>query len=405
MTPANWELRPLRYAVPRILSGTSVNGEDRDCLPGERRVLKLSSVRTGVFDAREYKVVSEADRDKVSTQARANTVLMSRKNTAGLVGANAFVAEDHTDLFLPDLLWQLVIDENRAVPKWLGLLLSTKDARRRIASTAAGTSGSMKGITKPSVLALEFYFPELKEQAAIVRVLDTAEEALRVSDALIELKVDYKHVLAEDLLTGRRRSAGFTAPWLRSKLDIFFAHKDDRSPTASPLILSCSKVFGILPQRELFSRQLASVSNAHYKHIVPGDLVYDPMLLWDASIAVSEYEGVVSPAYETLRWTGDDVGDRRFFKALFKSKAMKYVYTTISQGTNTRRRKAPVSDFLKINPKMPGKEEQRRIADLLDSLDDEIALLRNQRNAMSEQKKELMQKLLTGEVRLKEFRS
>jgi type I restriction enzyme S subunit len=244
----------------------------------------------------------------------------------------------------------------------------------------------------------------LEEQLAIVELLEAAEAAVRAADSLIERKIAYKKALAEDLLTGRRRFPGFPAPWRETKLSTFFAPKDDRAPTKTPLILSCSKVYGILPQSERFSKQLASVSNAHYKHIVPGDLVYDPMLLWDASIAFSEYDGIVSPAYETLTWTGDETGDRRFFKALFKSQTMRYVYTTISQGTNARRRKAPVTDFLKVSLKMPEVEEQRRIADILSALDEEILLLRKQRDALNEQKKGLMQKLLTGEVRLKEFR-
>jgi len=302
-------------------------------------------------------------------------------------------------------LWQLHVDPQKANPKWLAALLSTPDARRRIQATSAGTSGSMKGINKNAILKLEFPFPDLTEQARQLGALEELGSAQAVMDRLLRAKADYRNGLAEDLLNGRRRFDGFTAPWREMKLSRFFAPKDDRAPTKTPLILSCSKVYGILPQSERFSKQLASVSNAHYKHIMPGDLVYDPMLLWDASIAFSEYEGIVSPAYETLSWIGDEVGDRRFFKALFKSDTMRYVYTTISQGTNARRRKAPVTDFLKVSLKMPEAAEQRRIADLLSDLDTEINFLRKQRDALNEQKKGLMQKLLTGEVRLKEFRT
>ncbi len=269
---------------------------------------------------------------------------------------------------------------------------------------ARSTISANTNINQQALSTLSVPLPSLAEQRAIVEVLDAAEAAVRAADALIERKIAYKKALAEDLLTGRRRFPGFPSPWRETKLSRFFAPKDDRAPTKTPLILSCSKVYGILPQSERFSKQLASVSNAHYKHIVPGDLVYDPMLLWDASIAFSEYEGIVSPAYETLSWIGDEHGDRRFFKALFKSDTMRCVYTTISQGTNARRRKAPVTDFLKVSLKMPEAEEQRRIADLLSALDEEILLLRKQRNALNEQKTGLMQKLLTGEVRLKEFR-
>lgn len=281
----------------------------------------------------------------------------------------------------------------------------TLAAKKHLMMQMVDSAGHGTGRLATDLLAdLPIDLPSLEEQLAIVELLEAAEAAVRAADSLIERKIAYKKALAEDLLTGRRRFPGFPAPWRETKLSTFFAPKDDRAPTKTPLILSCSKVYGILPQSERFSKQLASVSNAHYKHIVPGDLVYDPMLLWDASIAFSEYDGIVSPAYETLTWTGDETGDRRFFKALFKSQTMRYVYTTISQGTNARRRKAPVTDFLKVSLKMPEVEEQRRIADILSALDEEILLLRKQRDALNEQKKGLMQKLLTGEVRLKEFR-
>jgi type I restriction enzyme S subunit len=50
--------------------------------------------------------------------------------------------------------------------------------------------------------------------------------------------------------------------------------------------------------------------------------------------------------------------------------------------------------------KLPSLAEQRRIASFLNAADIEIELLRNQLEAIKQQKKGLMQKLLTGEIRL-----
>lgn len=281
-------------------------------------------------------------------------------------------------------------------------LLASKHLLMQMVDTAGHGTGRL---STERLAHLAISVPPEDEQLAIVELLAEMAAAVTSTEAVIKQKVVAKAAVAEELLTGRRRFPGFTAPWRERRLGTFFAPKDDRAPTQTPVILSCSKVYGIIPQSERFSKQLASVNNAHYKHILPGDLVYDPMLLWDASIAFSSYEGIVSPAYETLAWTGDEVGDRRFFKALFRTDPMKYIYKTISQGTNARRRKAPVSDFLRVSLRLPEVEEQRRIAEFLEMLDKEITLLRRQRDLLNEQKKGLMQKLLTGEVRLKEFRS
>jgi len=48
----------------------------------------------------------------------------------------------------------------------------------------------------------------------------------------------------------------------------------------------------------------------------------------------------------------------------------------------------------------PSIEEQRRIAEALKAYDDDIALIEKQREALREQKRGLLQKLLTGAIRL-----
>ena len=59
------------------------------------------------------------------------------------------------------------------------------------------------------------------------------------------------------------------------------------------------------------------------------------------------------------------------------------------------------SDFLRIRVELPSFREQQRIAAVLDTSDREIELLQKQLDALKEQKRGLMQKLLTGEVRVK----
>ncbi|AIE86040.1 type I restriction enzyme specificity chain-like protein [Fimbriimonas ginsengisoli Gsoil 348] len=360
--------------------------------------IKTGDLTNGPIWKTEEKITELALRESSCIVVEPNSVLIAMYGGFNQIGRTGLTT---APCALNQAISAITVDTSIADPKFV---LSWLNANLAAWKRIAASSRKDPNITRLDICRFPIYLPQLPEQRAIVQRVEDSEAAVRAADALIERKVAYKKALAEDLLTGRRRFPGFSTPWRETKLGRFFAPKDDRAPTKTPLILSCSKVYGILPQSERFSKQLASVSNAHYRHIVPGDLVYDPMLLWDASIAFSDYEGIVSPAYETLSWIGDEHGDRRFFKALFKSDTMRYVYTTISQGTNARRRKAPVTDFLKVSLKIPEAEEQRRIADLLSALDEEILILRKQRDALNEQKKGLMQKLLTGEVRLEEFR-
>lgn len=60
-----------------------------------------------------------------------------------------------------------------------------------------------------------------------------------------------------------------------------------------------------------------------------------------------------------------------------------------------------LEDFFAIKVKCPPLEEQKKIASFIDIADREIDLLRSQLEALREQKKGLMQQLLTGKVRVK----
>ncbi len=257
-----------------------------------------------------------------------------------------------------------------------------------------------------SVKRIKVSLPSLDEQHAIVEILDTADVAVRKNEALVKAKTEYKRALAEELLTGGRRFAEFadTGAWSERALGEFFRERSERfTGSGEPTVLSCSKIYGIIPQRERFTKQLASSNLSRYKWVEPGDLVLDPMLLWDASINFSRIQGVVSPAYFTFQFVGADALPDYFHHLLY-TKKMRHLYVKISQGTNTRRKKAPASAFLQQKVLLPSLPEQQHIAECLSLMDEEIRLLQQQGALLKKQKQGLMQRLLTGEVRVPEFR-
>lgn len=245
--------------------------------------------------------------------------------------------------------------------------------------------------------------PPLPEQRNIARILGAWDRALADLDTLIEAKRRRKRGLSQRLLTGRVRLPEFGEGRVpMHPLGNYLRHFSTRNKHGRDLTpLSCSKVHGIVPQTTIFEKRIASADTSNYKVVLRGDLVYDPMLLWDASIGFvdSVDEGVISPAYATFH-LNEDGADRSFFRHLFDGHYMRHQYKVISQGTNTRRRKAMASDFLAVEARIPSRDEQRQIAAVLDAADAEIAALEAQRDALARQKRGLMQRLLTGEVRV-----
>jgi type I restriction enzyme S subunit len=264
------------------------------------------------------------------------------------------------------------------------------------------TQGGQPNLSGKLVKQIVLRKPPLPEQRKIARILGAWDEALAQLVALIAAKEERLKGLAQRLLTGEERLPGFTEEWGPQQLGSYFSHFSKRNRDGEDLtVLSCSKVHGIIPQAELFDKRIASDDTSNYKVVQHGDLVYDPMLLWDASIGFVEAvaRGVISPAYASFKLK-EKTADRSFFKHFFDGHYMRHQYKVISQGTNRRRRKAMASDFLKIGSPMPEKNEQAAIAAVLDTAEAEIGLLRRERDALAQQKKGLMQRLLTGEVRV-----
>ena len=139
-----------------------------------------------------------------------------------------------------------------------------------------------------------------------------------------------------------------------------------------PIILSCSKDHGLIPQLELFKRRVAALDTRRYKLVGNGDFVYDPNLLWSGAISRSRQQavGIVSPVYEVFRV--DPGSSQDFLHAWFMAPSRLPNYRAISMGTNVRRRRADFGDFCKLSILLPPLPEQRGIAAVLDSIDEAI---------------------------------
>ncbi len=107
-----WRHADLRECVEEIRSGKSVNSSDEPAKSDEIGVLKTSCVYSGKFDPRENKVVLPSERALVKCPVTAGSIIVSRMNTADLVGASGYVDRDYPNIFLPDRLW--AVYANRA---------------------------------------------------------------------------------------------------------------------------------------------------------------------------------------------------------------------------------------------------------------------------------------------------
>ena len=159
---------PLKTYVESIQSGKSVKEASTDEVCN--RVLKISAVTSGIFQPDESKPLPDDYTPADAHRVQKGDVLVSRANTAELVGASALVVDEVQNLYLPDKLWRLNLAQGVQAAVIVGILQNAV-VRSRISAKASGSGGSMKNITQTAFL--QVLVPQLStgEQARLSSLL------------------------------------------------------------------------------------------------------------------------------------------------------------------------------------------------------------------------------------------
>ena len=185
--------------------------------------------------------------------------------------------------------------------------------------------------------------------------------------------------------------------WEVSELKYTIQWKSEKGrPDAQ--VLSLYRDYGIVPKDSRDdNHNVTSLDTSNYKVVDIGDLVINKMKAWQGSMAVSDYQGIVSPAYHVCRITSNKV-DKRYLHHLLRNPAYLPEYTRLSTGMRIGQWDLGFDDFKNIPFLIPPLDEQKRIAHYLDSNCSRIdAILAKTRTSIEEYKK-LKQAVITQAV-------
>ena len=203
------------------------------------------------------------------------------------------------------------------------------------------------------------------------KIIDDYQTALSESNQSI-VNVDKILKTSDEKHTKLKQVGRWMLPqhWELRELRELVEEHEERARDLDFEILSCSKIFGVILQKEKFNSRVASVNTGKYKIVRPGMFVYDPMLLWDGSIGRNNYDfpGIVSPAYSVFKVTNENINSR-YLEYILRSPFLIPEYIAISDGTNKRRKKAKFADFLSIVIPIPSSNEQEMISHLGENVD------------------------------------
>ncbi|MCC5096605.1 restriction endonuclease subunit S [Xanthomonas campestris] len=417
MLAEGWKTKKLRDILSSVDAGVSVNGEDRATKSDEYGVLKISAVTEGIFRPHENKAIRSDELARAAINPSKDCILISRSNTEALVGASAYVSQDHKNLFLPDKLWQLRAScDEQTHMRWLYYWLASDSTRSALSKLATGTSGSMKNISKSQLLALDIKVPPIHEQRRIAHILSTWDQAIATTERLLANSRRQKMLLSQQVLTGKARLAGFTASghkrntpygsvpveWDYPRIGDVAAEISDKLGDSEPYpVLSCTKHHGLVDSLKYFKKQVFSVNTSTYKVAPWGCFVYATNHIDEGSIGYQNlYEaGLISPMYTVFK-TSDKVVDAYLF-ALLKTEHYRQIFASAINASVDRRGSLRWKDFQRIHIPLPPVEEQQAIATMLAQAGREVALIKNQLDLLREEKSALMSQLLTGKRRVR----
>jgi type I restriction enzyme S subunit len=184
-----WTGGTLGSVLTKIEAGKSFKCEERQPLPSEVGVVKVSAVTWGTFDERETKTCLDKSRVDERYFIKPGDFLFSRANTIELVGACVIAARITLKLMLSDKILRFRFTD-AVIPQWILYWLRSEFGRAEIQRLSTGNQESMRNIGQDRIRQISIEIPPLPEQHRIVaeveRRLSVVEELEGVVDANLQ---------------------------------------------------------------------------------------------------------------------------------------------------------------------------------------------------------------------------
>lgn len=235
--------------------------------------------------------------------------------------------------------------------------------------------------------------PQFNEQNKIANFLLVIDEKLRLLEQKYQYYQNFKKYLMQQIFTQKLRF-NFNDTWKTVKIKDIFDERSEKGFLDLEL-LSVTLNDGVIKRSEIESKDNSNENKSNYKHVLPGDIVYNSMRMWQGASGVSPYEGIVSPAYTIL--IPKNVYSK-YFGYYFKTNEMVYQFKKYSQGltSDTWNLKYPLISEIKI--KIPSIEEQKEITNVFEIMDEKIKILQNNIDELTTFKKGLLQQMFVVRI-------
>lgn len=330
---------------------------------------------------------------KVSKVFPKDTILITIAANIGDTSITTF------DVACPDSVVAIQPYEEKADVYWLKKTLETKKEDL----DSQSTQNAQKNINLQVLKPLLILTPPLPEQKKIAQILSTWDKAITTTEQLISNSQQQKKALMQQLLTGKKRllddnGVRFSGEWCLTEVGGFLTESRIPSPSNNPSkrLTVRLNLKGIEPRE--FRGTEAIDSTAHFVRSA-GQFIYGKQNIHKGAF------GIIPKTLDGFESSQDlpafDFSEKIVSAWFFYFMSQEHFFTSLEDkmsGTGSKR----------LNPKMlmkekilyPSLKEQKKIAAVLSLADREIEALQGKLTALKQEKKALMQQLLTGKRRV-----
>lgn len=376
--PEGWKLVKLKEISKKIGSGVTPRGGSEVYTKEGVIFLRSQNIQNGYLSLADVEYISdEIDTRMSNSKVEKNDILYNI--TGASIGRSAlYTLDDKANVNQHVCIIRLKNED----PRFVNYFLRSSLGGKQLDSFQAG--GNRQGLNYNQLGSFKFLLPRKAEQDRIVAVLETWDQAIEKLKRKIEVKKEIKKGLMQELLTGKTRLPGFKDEWKIVKLSECLIIRHGKSQKE---VESADGEYPIFGTGGEFGRATKYLYNK-------------------PSVLIGRKGTIDKPRYaDQPFWTVDTL----FYSEIKKGNNAKYIYyifLTINwkkynEGSGVPSLSASTISSIKVF--LPREEnEQVAIAKILTVADDEIEKLQQKLNFLKDQKKYLLNNLVTGAIRTPE---
>ena len=386
MVPSGWKRVPIKEVCDSIIDCVNKTAPVVD-YETPYKMIRTSNVRNGrVNTANVRYVIENIYREWTRRGApQKGDIILTREAPVGEVG----ILENAEGTFLGQRIMMYRAAEDKADNYYLFYSLSSEFCQKQIEDYSNG--GTVAHIRVPDCGEILINFPPLQEQQKIAQILSTWDQAIAVTETLLEKSQQQKKALMQQLLTGKKRlldenGVRFDGEWVQF-------------------------VLGNLCN---ISTGKKDVNEGNHRGVYP----------FYTCASEPTYSDSYSYDCEALLIAGNgSVGKTHYIKGKFEAYQRTYILSHFSKTIESlflyqfilcfltkeidREKQHGAMPYIKLSALQkfkiiaPPILEQEKITQVLSTADQEIQVLQQKLDCLKQEKKALMQQLLTGKRRVK----